>query len=425
MSTEDIQALVTFRRQGNLLEEAGLSYLDKLSASVKRIGEEEYWAPDLASAASWLLRLAHQNADFASEQTDQPPRLLPRPQLLAFRGQPAKYSLLSPSVSRIPPELRKRNQMAIGWMHVGLQLWADKKYCFVAHEDLWNGDHHYHLDSLGDVQPVAQHYGLGTNLIDWTWDPLTAICFASHRLNLDGRDPLEHNGRVCIRTVHPESKEQAMLPPSFALRIWRQRGLFQHQPDPADIAMIVAQLGDLGRLAAARQQVRSYPSISFKCTDNEQRIAKQIIESLLQEKDPLFAIARWAQGVAEIFSEFPSRSLVFSPDFESMEDKLPAESVREFTRIVDSSENLAEDPVLMTEYVDSVSLRQTVGGKRYDAWGLYLLAKAMTDRHYLCREPNEGSNSALAVLQRFMSRPDFFRALLQQGHLGNPPLWPV
>jgi hypothetical protein len=422
--TKDLQSLIDLPRQGHLLGEDGLAVVGELAASVKCIAGEEYWAPDVVSAAGWLLRLAYENADLASEQHDRLPRLIPRPRLLCFRGQSAKYSLLAPSISRVSPVHRKRNQIAIAWFHVGVQLWADAKFRFLPHDDLWSRDHSYRLDKLGDVQPVAQHYGLGTNLIDWTWDPMVAICFASHRLNTTSPDPSERNGRVCIRTVHPESKEQAMLPPSFATRIWLQRGLFQYQPDPIDLPVIVAQLGDFGRVIASHQKVSSYPSISYVCSDNEQRSAERIIERLLLEKDPLLAIAKWAQSVAESFSEFPGRSLAFLPDFKVMEEELPAELVLAFTRIVDSSDEVHEDPLLMIEYVHFASLRHASAGKRYDAWALYLLAKAMTDRHYLCREPNVESDSTIKTLQQFMSRPDFYRVVVQGGHLGDPPLWP-
>src|ERR1035441_6958174 len=84
------------------------------------------------------------------------------------------------------------------WMHIALQLWADAKFRFSTGNDGWLKGRPYRLDRAKEVEPVAQHYGLGTNLIDWTWDPIVAACFAAHRLDVSSGDPVERMGRVYI-----------------------------------------------------------------------------------------------------------------------------------------------------------------------------------------------------------------------------------
>jgi hypothetical protein len=224
---DTLKLLIDLPRRGNLLADDALSVVNRLAESVEHVEGEEYSAPSAVAAAAWLARLAHQNADLQSEERYLVPRLLPRPQLLCYRGQPAKYSLLAPSLSRFDSPHKRQHQRAAVWMHIALQLWADAKFRFSTGNDGWLKGRPYRLDRAEEVEPVAQHYGLGTNLIDWTGDPIVAACFAAHRLDVSSGDPVERMGRVYIRLIDPESKSQAMLPPSFATRIWLQRGAFQ------------------------------------------------------------------------------------------------------------------------------------------------------------------------------------------------------
>ena len=424
MPNYTLKFLIDLSRQGNLLANDVLPDVDKLAASVQHVAGEEYFAPTAASAAAWLARMAHQNADLESEERYVLPRLSPRPRLLCFRGQPAKYSLLAPSLSRFDLPRKGQHQRAVAWLHIALQLWATTKFEFSsANTDGWWKGRPYFLDRAEEVDPVAQHYGLGTNLIDWTWDPIVAACFAIHRLDVSSEALVERTGRVYIRAVHPESKSQAMLPPSFATRIWHQRGAFQWQPDPDSVGAIAEQLGSLGQLVLARQAVISYPRVSFPCSREDIDYASDRISQLVSKSDPLQLLADWSLSVAGTVAEAPAKSLALSPTLEALADYLPHEVIVQYQKILLSSGKTEEDPQLMIDYVDSVALRQTSSGKQYDASGLYLLAKAMTDRHCLCQSPIDERNSVLSTLQQFMSKPEYFWSLARDGHLGEPPFW--
>jgi hypothetical protein len=421
---DSLKFLIDLPRQGNLLADDAVSDVDKLAARVNRVADEEYLAPSAASAAAWLVRLAHQNADLESEERYLLPRLSPRPRLLCFRGQPAKYSLLAPSLSRFELPRKRQHQRAVAWLHIGLQLWADANFQFSnANSDCWWRGRPYSLDRAEEVDPVAQHYGLGTNLIDWSWDPVVAACFAAHRLDVSSEVLGERTGRVYIRAIHPESKSQAMLPPSFATRIWHQRGAFQWQPDPDAVGAIAQQLGSLGQLVRARQAVTSYPSVSFACSREDRDDASDRIAQLVLKGDPLQLLADWSLVVAENVAEVPAKSLTLSPTLEALADCLPHELLAEYHEILQSSSKEEENPQLMIDYVDYVALRHTSSGTQYDAAGLYLLAKAMTDRHCLCQETIDERRTVLSTLQKFMSKPDYFWSLAKNGNLGEPPLW--
>jgi hypothetical protein len=251
-----------------------------------------------------------------------------------------------------------------------------------------------------------------------------AACFAAHRLDVNSEALVERTGRVYIRAIHPESKSQAMLPPSFATRIWHQRGAFQWQPDPDSVGAIAEQLGSLGKLVPARQAAASYPSVSFPCSREDRDHASDRIAELVSKTDPLQLLADWSFSVAGTLAEAPPRSLAFSPTLEALADYLPPEALANYEGILLSSGKSEEDSQLMIDYVDYVALRNTSSGKQYDAAALYLLAKAMTDRHCLCQPPTDDRHPVLSTLQQFMSRPGYFWSLAKNGDLGEPPLWP-
>ncbi len=424
MLAQALRSVFALSRNGNLLTNEGLSIVTPLARLVKNSSNTTYSAPSAASAAAWLLLAAHDNANLSGERSTLP-ESIPLSSSLCFRGQPSKFELLTPSISRVESEHRTQNEMSKAWFQIGLQLWCDRRFRFTDHEDHWRQNHSYWMDRQMDVEPVAQHYGLGTNLMDWTWDPIVAISFASHRLDVYSSDAMEHQGCVCLRAIHPESAEQAMLPPSFATRIWRQRGLFQYQPDPIYREIVYRELGALGPLMAGRQRVTSYPNITFTCAPDEKAAAKEVIDGLLLEDDPVMEIVEWARDVSHVFPQLPSRSLTYLPNIDELKEQLPTKLFQAFVHILASTPDVREDVPLMIDYVNSVAIRSTANGCAYDAWALYLLANAMTDRHYLCRTPLPNSEALVNTLQGFMSRTKFFLGPLHDGCFGRPPMLPL
>lgn len=96
------------------------------------------------------------------------------------------------------------------------------------------GDSHWVPDSLLEITALAQHYGLMTRLLDWTYDPFTAAFFAAHG---------EHNsGNISIWCLNKEglglfdgsatSSNLKLVTPPYSANpnLAAQSGVFTHWP---------------------------------------------------------------------------------------------------------------------------------------------------------------------------------------------------
>jgi hypothetical protein len=91
------------------------------------------------------------------------------------------------------------------------------------------------VEAQFDADAIAQHYGFPTNLVDFTWDPLTALYFAcavrgEEACRRSGL-PLElesHRAVYCTSLVHLMAAGQVKVrfPPVQLRRLYRQKGIF-------------------------------------------------------------------------------------------------------------------------------------------------------------------------------------------------------
>lgn len=115
---------------------------------------------------------------------------------------------------------------------------------------------------------IAQHHGLATRLLDWTFNPLVALFFAV--VNGDGRISDDEDGAVWAHcstreSVVPNEGDpldqvgvRRLAPGAVTPRIARQGGIFTlHGPPQADLADHLAPGDSLERLVIPKSLKRS------------------------------------------------------------------------------------------------------------------------------------------------------------------------
>lgn len=140
-----------------------------------------------------------------------------------FRGQARAWNI-TPLLWR-SPEYRE-NERRLEELSAFWQYWASPEHDFSF--DLFGK-----IDSTGSTAAIAQHYGLPTSLVDFTFDPRIAIWFACSESESEPIADLPAGLRDCavvyltsFYKLISVSKLQIRLPHPAARRIYRQSGCF-------------------------------------------------------------------------------------------------------------------------------------------------------------------------------------------------------
>lgn len=388
-------------RRGALLmiPEYELPALRSLASRVKKVGEVSWIAESPAEAAAWLALLWHYNASLDKERIPSEWLGFPENKLLSFRGQPAQYSSLTPSRWRLQEQQRHLHENALNWLHLGSQLLIDSGFRWV------NPRSSPFFIDRRDSEAIAQHYGIGTHLIDWTWDPFVALAFAIQASKKS--KSCDKSALIAIRTISKESNDQLILPPTFAQRVWKQAGLFQwhHCPSEELNSPSLTSLG-IQHHGAARSTLECYPRIKFPVDSDATDWADSRYNEIMSDDSPFKALARWAISSSKLFS--------FARNTPDIEQHFDSQGMAMASALEVVVQPIHEDLTVVEPYAEKVALRSRGGEIGVDEGALAIFCEGVGQGCSICwSDTNEPSGESKWV-GRFLRDPSYARTLRQR-----------
>ena len=232
-----------------------------------------------------------------------------------------------------------------------------------------------------DSLAIAQHYGIGTTLIDWTWDPFVALAFAIQGIH--ARKTYEDVAVVAIRRLSKDLKDQVILPPTAARRVWKQAGLFQRHSCPAE-ALIDPSFAALGiqHLVVARGLVESYPRITFPVDPSSGEWAANKYEEMMSDESPFPQLVRWSYQAAEHLDDEVETTLgLFPMEFERV---LASSGLPKPLPLETGAPHVSEDLESVQPYAEKVALRSRGGQIGVDQGALAIFCDGVGRGCSLC-----------------------------------------
>ena len=282
-----------------LMMDAGIGIppaLADMAADVEHTAEFCWEASSAASALAWLLVRAHTAAsDAANAQLGQGmPTDAGRLDgwVTGYRGQSAVYDTLTPSIYR-PHVDRRYQQRALGWFTTALKV-VTVQSVWGSSADRWPG---WDIDDE-TVAPAAQHYGIASELLDWTFDPRVAFLFATTSTSPQTPSSVLFGNFQ----FDSERRPNVYLPPTWCERLWVQKGFFQVHPEALFVKPLhpglVAMFG--AEELRERVSVAEYERVTFTADADETRSCAAPMKALLSVRDEtLERLVRWSLFVGK------------------------------------------------------------------------------------------------------------------------------
>jgi hypothetical protein len=186
----------------------------------------DFYAPSFWHAASYLLsvfliqRLSKKNHENIEENFSN---LFGN--IAIYRGQSSPWNIIPSAWRQSNPEFQKENK-------IRLEAFNQFVSTFMTDQDDLGFDVFGKLDTVKKAEALAQHYALNTNLVDFTFDPLIALYFASSESEHKSGEIAGIPGNCGV--VYTTSFYKAIsssnfhfsLPPAQLTRLINQCGLF-------------------------------------------------------------------------------------------------------------------------------------------------------------------------------------------------------